>query len=555
MATGKVAQEVGRVVERLGLRVVGRRDYRLIDVVKGFIVPNWHPCPCSHTPEERVVVERHLEDLASRGEMLLSPVVVATVLGVKVILAPTCVAEAAQVMYRNGRRDVLEGVRAEVWDLGEFNEPFLAFLAKAAAALFCIVYGGRRHSEVRLSFVEDYIKHRVLEIAEKSGKDEAFRFIEGLEQRRDVMLLVDELARITGLSGREIHRYLSAVLNDQFIKELRGLVRNADEIMAIIDNMRRSRDGEGKTWPMVRLYINTISNKLNIDSSNLKPLAILGKGSLEMLARTVVELVNGGNEGGARDLVTKVLRYLEVGEVDRVVELISERYGEVIEAKAPSTTVQAREPTHGPNAVIADTARLSIEDVGPGQGVGEVGMGKGVSEVTENEEGGAEDTEGAEVGVLFRRSFEFACSEDTCTHISELSRASREGDAKAMLEASLALSSVLANTLGMGSYARLLDELTRHLGDEGFANALLGVLETYNGNETTIKHLMELLGDPNIVNALLAVGNGIRDLLRAVESGDVGVTCEAVQYLVADLVRNLLPSNLRSHINLRLNCS
>ena len=123
-----------------------------------------------------------------------------------------------------------------------------------------------------------------------------------------------------------------------------------------------------------------------------------------------------------------------------------------------------------------------------------------------------------------------------------------------MLETSLALSSVLANTLGMGVYARLLDELTRHLGDEGFANALLGVLETYNGNETTIKHLMELLGDPNIVNALLAVSGGIRDLLRAVESGDVGAICEAVQYLVADLVRNLLPGSLRSRINLRLNC-
>ncbi|WP_054849004.1 hypothetical protein [Vulcanisaeta sp. JCM 14467] len=225
-------------------------------------------------------------------------------------------------------------------------------MAKAAAALFCIVYGGRRHSEVRLSFVEDYIKHRVLEITRRDGKDGALRFIEGLEQRRDIMLLVDELARITGLSGREIHRYLSAVLNDQFIKELRDLVRNADEVMVIIDNMRRSRDGEGKPGPMVRLYINAISNKLNIDSSNLKPLAILGKRSLEMLARTVVELVNGGNEGGARDLVTKVLRYLEVGEVDRVVELISERYGEVIERRRQAPRCRLGSQRMGPMRLL-----------------------------------------------------------------------------------------------------------------------------------------------------------------------------------------------------------
>lgn len=100
---------------------------------------------------------------------------------------------------------MLERAQVEVWDLGEFSEPFLA---KAAAALLCIVYGGRRHSEVRLSFVEDYLKHLVLDIAGRYGKDEALNFIGGeLEQRRDVMVLVDELARITGLSRQSIHRY------------------------------------------------------------------------------------------------------------------------------------------------------------------------------------------------------------------------------------------------------------------------------------------------------------------------------------------------------------
>ncbi|WP_243676434.1 hypothetical protein [Vulcanisaeta distributa] len=228
---------------------------------------------------------------------------------------------------------MLERAQVEVWDLGEFSEPFLA---KAAAALLCIVYGGRRHSEVRLSFVEDYLKHLVLDIAGRYSKDEALNFIEGLEQRRDVMVLVDELARITGLSRQSIHRYLSAVLSDQFIKELRELVRNSDDVRAIIENMRRSRGG-GEAWPMARLYINTISSKLGMSTNDLKPLATLSKRSLEALARVVVELVNrGGNEGGARDLVIKVLRYLEVGEVDRAVELISERYGEVIEARRPN---------------------------------------------------------------------------------------------------------------------------------------------------------------------------------------------------------------------------
>ncbi|WP_054854563.1 hypothetical protein [Vulcanisaeta distributa] len=103
MVSAGVAQEVGRVVERLGLRVVGRYSHRLIDVVRDYVLPNWHPCPCSHTPEERVVVEGgHIEDLAIRGVALLNPVVVAAVLGVKVILAPTCVAEAALVMLNEG---------------------------------------------------------------------------------------------------------------------------------------------------------------------------------------------------------------------------------------------------------------------------------------------------------------------------------------------------------------------------------------------------------------------------------------------------------------------
>lgn len=104
MASAGVAQEVGRVVERLGLRVVGRYNHKLIDVVRDYVLPNWHPCPCSHTPEERVVVEGgHIEDLATRGAALLNPpVVVAAVLGVRVILAPTCVAEAALVMLNEG---------------------------------------------------------------------------------------------------------------------------------------------------------------------------------------------------------------------------------------------------------------------------------------------------------------------------------------------------------------------------------------------------------------------------------------------------------------------
>ncbi len=264
---------------------------------------------------------------------------------------------------------MLERAQVEVWDLGEFSEPFLA---KAAAALLCIVYGGRRHSEVRLSFVEDYLKHLVLDIAGRYGKDEALNFIGGeLEQRRDVMVLVDELARITGLSRQSIHRYLSAVLSDQFIKELRELVRNSDDVRAIIENMRRSRGGEA--WPMARLYINTISSKLGMSTNDLKPLATLSKRSLEALARVVVELVNRGNEGGARDLVIKVLRYLEVGEADRAVELISERYGEVIEARGGSSPIEhaPRDSTPRPGVVIND-AEQPIENESPqGSGGGE----------------------------------------------------------------------------------------------------------------------------------------------------------------------------------------
>ncbi|WP_054854609.1 hypothetical protein [Vulcanisaeta distributa] len=113
VATAEVVNDLG------GLRVVGKGVIKLSDLVRQYVMLKDHPCPCTHGSEERATTERHIMDLARRGGTLLRPALVGRVSSIPIILAPTCIFEAALAILSEGRGgDVLEGgfrSRCGIW--------------------------------------------------------------------------------------------------------------------------------------------------------------------------------------------------------------------------------------------------------------------------------------------------------------------------------------------------------------------------------------------------------------------------------------------------------
>ncbi|WP_243666820.1 hypothetical protein [Vulcanisaeta sp. JCM 16159] len=214
--------EVKDIVIKLGI-VRERYEMRLRDLIKNFVVPNWHPCPCPHGEVERTIIEGHIEELARVGGKLLQPMLVLHLDDANYLIADVCIYNALSTSS-GSMSHILDRVWAEVWDLGKFDGEE-RYVAMAIAATICIVYKNKVLKEVKLQFAKELIKNYVLKVAEEDWR-KAEAVVEGLRRYEGVMGIAKELASVLGMSERNAHRYIIAVLSDDFINELKNMVKN-----------------------------------------------------------------------------------------------------------------------------------------------------------------------------------------------------------------------------------------------------------------------------------------------------------------------------------------
>lgn len=520
---GSYQGQVAEAIRGLGLRVAIQYSDKLSRVLRNHAPPNWHPCPCPSS-EEMTVAKRHLENLAERGESLLNPIVTASLYGNRFILAPMCIIEAA---LSDGRQDMLERVKAEVWDLGDLSGS--PSLAKAVAALLCIAYFGRRTSEVKLEFVKDYLMYRVLELARRSVND-ALKFIEQIRQRIGVDDIVDELVGLTSLSRRSMYDYLAEALDDEFIEDLRSLVLNHGDVDSTIKSLMGAR-----TDPVAaQLIISKITGLLKTEDdeervelmSELRELTILGKGLLSKLAEVVSR-----DGDAAKALIHEVRRLLRSGEPVEAALAVTRKYNELIEGEANGQAQSRGEPQ--PRLVEtgqhAMESQPTVEEPQPMQDQPRPPV-RAREETTEEASGEAIPTGNAEQPVMFRPEFKFECIEGDCdyiTYVRELSRASLNGDTRAMLNAALALASKLAEA-----------------SNKGLAEALNALGRVSDKALEALSELVRLaMEDPSLFGIL-------EEFFNAYMGRDPQSLCITFNDLMGELIKRL-PSNVRDMLSNR----
>ena len=500
-------------LEVLNIAVKRREVMTLRRLVTEYKIPQWHPCICPDTSLSDLS-SAYLERLLETDRKALLPIIVVG----HYVLTSTCLLLTAANLRTS---EYLDNIKVEVWSLGEYREED-KFAVMALATELCKVHEDKGDRDIKLEFAKELVKAFIVDIAKQYGAGHAMKIIEELAQGFHVLELAKVLARYVKTTPRAAENYVRAVtLDEQFMDELR---KNVIEHFGNVGNNtsktqedqnngatheetsygqfpRKSRnpteDREGHN-PLAQITTETedsIKRRIalsklrkfdsNIDESLLQPLSA---NDLVALARVVT---NKPTEEG-REFLNKVTSLLREGKIGEVKAMIHGK---------PRPTTNEEQP----------------QLVQPTQGIN-------------NEEGEAKETK-AEDKHAFKREFEFTCSEDICNHIRELSRASLRSDTKAMLDASLALASALANSLGMGSYAKLLGIVSRRISNAKLMNLLLAITELAEEN-------------PPITWA-------IADAIRAVKEGNLRELCAVFNDLIGDAINNL-PKETREEVKGRV---
>lgn len=325
----KRLMETKDVIIKLGI-VRERYEMRLRDLMKYFTVPNWHPCPCPHGEVERAIIEGHIEELAKVGGKLLQPMLVLHLDDAHYLIADVCIYNALSTLS-GSMNYVLDRAWTEVWDLGRFDNEE-RYVAMAIAATICIAYKNRVLKEVKLQFAKELIKNYVLKVTERDRK-EAETVIEGLRRYEGVMGIAKELASILNMSERNAHRYIIAVLNDDFINELKNtIIRNNISQDGFIDygsinNTVLKASSKNQLDISKRIYIMQIAKRTNVSLNDLEDLGKLTQRALVNLAKRLKEL----NPEAGKGLVYKVLRTIRDNNPEEAMALIEEVHGEYLD--------------------------------------------------------------------------------------------------------------------------------------------------------------------------------------------------------------------------------
>ncbi|BDR93205.1 hypothetical protein Vsou_22980 [Vulcanisaeta souniana JCM 11219] len=359
----KRLMEVKDLIIKLGI-VREKYEMRLRDLMKYFTIPNWHPCACPHGETERAIIEGHIEELARIGGKLLQPMLVLHLDNANYLIADVCIYNALSALSGN-MNYVLDRVWTEVWDLGKFDKED-RYVAMAIAATICVAYKNRVLKDVKLQFAKELIKNYVLKVAEKD-RDKAETVIEGLRKYEGIMVIVKELADILGMSERNAHRYIIAVLNDDFINELRNIVKNGvsqDDFTnygindaSAINNTIPKATTKNQLDISKRIYIIQIAKRINASLNDLGDLDKLTQRTLASLSKKLKEL---SPEAG-KSLVSRVIRAIRDNNVEEAVTLIEGMHNEHDASKAIITIDETN--TEYMKEYKPRTYRLRVGDV------------------------------------------------------------------------------------------------------------------------------------------------------------------------------------------------
>lgn len=480
-------------LETLDLAIKRRDVITLRRLVTEYKIPEWHPCPCPSDSLSGYLDGAYLARLLESERKTLLPILV---IG-NYALTSTCLLLAAAKLGS----EYLDNVIVEVWSLGDYSDDD-KFAVMALTVELCRVHEDKGDREIKLEFAKELVKAYVIDVAVRYGPGQAMKVIEELAQGFHANELVKVFTRYIKAPRSTIHNYIRAVtLDRQFMDVLRQLV---------VENFGNQPNVESNTAQSPETQnISVIHSPTSRDWLNHADERTLPAHGMDAVLRFSMEAEGGLKrrlaimrlrriDEGINEELLKPLSANDLNALAKVVENLppsdrKEYLGKVLSLVREGKIGEAKALIHG-RARPKPTTEEQTQDVGKSMG----------------EE---------EAITLMRGNFEFVCEEEVCSAIRGLSRASLRNDPKAMLEASLALASRLANTLGMGDYAKLLGAISRNISNARLMNLLLSITELAEEN-------------PSMAWA-------IADAIKAVREGDLRGLCTAFNDIINEATNNM----------------
>ncbi|GAB6943248.1 hypothetical protein JCM14467A_00300 [Vulcanisaeta sp. JCM 14467] len=207
--------------ETLGLAVKGKEVMSLRRFINTFRIPQWHPCPCSEGKTAEELGRAYLDRLLETSQRVLLPILT---IG-NYVLTSTCLLMTA-VKYASN--EILDKVRVEVWNLGEYRDEE-RFAVMALAAELCRVHEDKGDRDIKLEFARELIRRYVIDTAMKDP-GQALKLINELSQGFHTTELAKVLSKYIKVTPRAGENYVRVFTRDKsFINELRGMVMELDK--------------------------------------------------------------------------------------------------------------------------------------------------------------------------------------------------------------------------------------------------------------------------------------------------------------------------------------
>ncbi|WP_460172654.1 hypothetical protein [Vulcanisaeta sp. JCM 14467] len=189
--------------------------------INTFRIPQWHPCPCSEGKTAEELGRAYLDRLLETSQRVLLPILT---IG-NYVLTSTCLLMTA-VKYASN--EILDKVRVEVWNLGEYRDEE-RFAVMALAAELCRVHEDKGDRDIKLEFARELIRRYVIDTAMKDP-GQALKLINELSQGFHTTELAKVLSKYIKVTPRAGENYVRVFTRDKsFINELRGMVMELDK--------------------------------------------------------------------------------------------------------------------------------------------------------------------------------------------------------------------------------------------------------------------------------------------------------------------------------------
>ena len=398
----------------------------------------------------------------------------------------------------------------------------------ALTAELCRAHGDKGDRDIKLDFAKELTKAYIIDLATKYGPDYALRIIEELGRGFHTAELAEAFTRYIKSAQRTAHKHIRAVtLDRQFMDGLKQLVIREFGSNNNVGNNTVQHDEEQKSGIVQDVSLREVRHRADVGPSPARDRESVEQVTMDKNESLRKRLALAKVKGMVGDAIEEPLLmqlssldliafYKKLSELplDERSDLINEvrsllREGRIGEAKA----------------LIHGRTRLKTATQEGNQESREAQPQEARDKAQEQPGQDGQTTQNA---VLTLK----CDSEEACNVLRELSRASREGDVRAMLEASLALATRLADALGMGDYARLLEAISRNAGNAKLINSLLAITE--------------------LAREDIDAARAIADEIRAIREGNLRELCAIFNDLIGEAM-NRLPREVRESIKNRVN--